>query len=96
MVHTSTVKQCHPMRSVSVVGVFTTRWPCAVHIIFFTQVEAEENIPVSFDIHHILDLAEAERRPFLDNLLRGCPATEEVPAFVEKYVGHIEGLNPYL
>lgn len=65
-------------------------------ICFFLQVEAEENIPVSFDIHQLLSLDEVARRPFLDNLLKGCPANEEVPAFVEKYVGHIKGLNPYL
>lgn len=64
-------------------------------MLFFSQVESEDNLPVNFDIHVLLDLHEDERRSFLSNMLKDCPS-EEVQTFMDKYLERIHELNPYL
>lgn len=56
------------------------------------QVQSQDDLPVSFDVHHLVNMAEAERRPYLTGILEECPS-EAREAFVDKYLRIIKQLN---
>lgn len=59
------------------------------------QVESEDDLPVAFDVHEIVDMDVTERRSHLTTVLKDCPSDGK-EAFIEKYVERINELNPHL
>lgn len=59
------------------------------------QVESEDDLPVTFDVHELVDMDQDERRTHLTSLLKECPGAG-VEAFKEKYLDRINELNPHL
>eukprot|EP00903_Cladosiphon_okamuranus_P015666 g14468.t1 len=56
------------------------------------QVESDDTLPVSLDLHQLVDLEEGSRRPFLESMLHGC-GREEMPAFIDKCLERIRELD---
>lgn len=60
--------------------------------LLYPQVENKDNLPLSFDLLHLVQLKEGDRRPFLENSLHAC-TSDAVPAFMDKYLERIKGLE---
>lgn len=60
------------------------------------KVESEDDLPVSFDIHQLVDMPHEDRRDYLTSLLKGCPSDDSVQAFMDKYLDTVKELNPHL
>lgn len=58
-------------------------------------MEAEDELPVTFDIHEIVDMEVPQRRTHLTTLLGQCPSAG-AEVFIEKYLERINELNPHL
>lgn len=56
-------------------------------------MESEDELPVSFDLHQLVDLKEDARRAFLEDMLHACPAVDTFPAFIDKYLEQIKDLD---
>ena len=57
-----------------------------------SQVENEDELPVSFDFHQLVGLKEGERRAFLESMLQAC-SSEAMPAFIDKCLERISKLD---
>lgn len=55
-------------------------------------MESEDKLPVSFDLHQLVDLEEGERRAFLESMLQAC-SSDAMPAFIDKCLERIIGLD---
>ncbi|CAN0072468.1 unnamed protein product [Scytosiphon promiscuus] len=62
-------------------------------LVIMYQVENEDKLPISFDLHQLVDLKEDARRAFLGNMLHACPAVDAVPAFISKYLAQVNDLD---
>ncbi|CAB1102811.1 unnamed protein product [Ectocarpus sp. CCAP 1310/34] len=65
------------------------------------KVESEEQLPVSFDVHRLLELEEGERRSFVKNMLQAYSScTDATPmsidSFIDKYLEQTRILDALL
>eukprot|EP00752_Nemacystus_decipiens_P007748 g6926.t1 len=56
------------------------------------QVESEDELPGSLDLHQLVELKEGERRAFLESTLKAC-ASDVMPAFIDKCLERISELD---
>ncbi|CAN0263646.1 unnamed protein product, partial [Ectocarpus fasciculatus] len=51
------------------------------------KVDSEEELPVSFDVHRLLELKESERRDFVRNMLDAySPCTDAAPMSIDSFI----------
>lgn len=62
--------------------------------LFTRQVENDDQLPVNLDIYQLLNLPEGERRPFLSDMLKGCPdGGASVATFTDTFLERLQGLS---
>jgi len=56
------------------------------------QVECEDSLPVSFDLHQLVGLKEGDRRSSLENMLKVCES-DDTTVFIDKWLERIKGFD---
>ncbi|CAM9654061.1 unnamed protein product [Choristocarpus tenellus] len=66
----------------------------ALHeLVVMYKVEDEDELPIEFDIHELMDLDKVDRRPCLEKALESCPGNGR-QEFIDKVLERIAVLNP--